>query len=62
MDEKDIMAMMIALIIIIAGSWSLTNFLIWLITLCFHIQYDMLVGTGVWLILLLCSWFVKPSK
>lgn len=36
-------------------SWALTCGIIFLITLCFKINFSLLIATGIWLILLLLS-------
>lgn len=46
----------ILLIAIICGiSWSIVSGFVWLICLCFGIQFNFLISTGIWLILLLLN-------
>lgn len=56
-DIKDMitsfLAVLVALIITFCGSWVIFNFIIWLISLCFHFTFDFLIGTGLWLCYLL---------
>lgn len=56
-DIKDMitsfLAVLVALIITFGGSWVIFNFIIWLISLCFHFTFDFLIGTGLWLCYLL---------
>lgn len=47
------LAVLVALIITFGGSWVIFNFIIWLISLCFHFTFDFLIGTGLWLCYLL---------
>ena len=47
--------MVILLVIaVMAASWAVTCFIVWLITLCFGWGFSILVATGVWL----CLWLV----
>lgn len=56
-DIKDMitsfLAVLVALIITFGGSWVIFNFIVWLISLCFHFTFDFLIGTGLWLCYLL---------
>ncbi len=56
-DIKDMitsfLAVLLALIIALGGSWVIFNFIVWLICLCFHFTFDFLIGTGLWLCYLL---------
>ena len=46
----------ILLIAIICGiSWAIVSGFVWLICLCFGVQFNFLISTGVWLILLLLN-------
>ena len=36
-------------------SWSIVSGFVWLICLCFGIQFNFLISTGIWLILLLLN-------
>lgn len=47
------LAVLVALIITFGGSWVIFNFIVWLISLCFHFTFDFLIGTGLWLCYLL---------
>lgn len=47
------LAVLVALIITFGGSWAIFNFIVWLISLCFHFTFDFLIGTGLWLCYLL---------
>lgn len=47
------LAVLVALIITFGGSWVIFNFIVWLISLCFHFTFDFLIGTGLWLCCLL---------
>lgn len=44
----------------IALSWGITIGIIALICLCFHLTFNLLIATGIWLILILISSFLKP--
>lgn len=56
-DVKDMitsfLAVLVALLITFGGSWVIFNLFIWLISLCFHFEFDFLIGTGLWLCYLL---------
>lgn len=58
-------SIIIALIIIavLCGiSWAIVSGFVWLICLCFSIEFNFLISTGVWLILFLLNLvFGKPS-
>lgn len=41
------------MILILAVSWGCTCLLVWLITLCFDIEFSLLMATGVWLVIIL---------
>lgn len=49
------------LIIGIALSWAITMGLIYLICLCFSFQFNLLVSTGIWLIMILIK-SLFPNK
>lgn len=54
---------LLAAIILIGASWLFTCGFIWLITLCFRVEFDWLTATGIWLILcLLGSLFGGKKK
>ena len=42
-------------IMLLAFSWATTAGILWLICLCFKWSFDILIATGVWLIMLLFS-------
>ena len=52
----------LALIIIIALSWGFTCGMIKLITLCFGLNFDWLIATGIWLIMVLIGPLFRGSK
>lgn len=47
------------LILVFGLSWIIFNILAWLICLCFHLTFDILIGTGIWLCYLLLCWIIK---
>lgn len=65
-DVKDIitsfLAVLVALLIFFGGSWVIFNFIIWLISLCFHFTFDFLIGTGLWLCYLLLRGVLHAAK
>lgn len=47
-------AVIIAIIILIlAISWAGTCLLVWLITLCFGLEFSFAIATGIWLLIIL---------
>lgn len=48
------MALVLLLIFLII-SWGITVGLTYLITLCFDLNFNILIGTGVWLVLILLN-------
>lgn len=44
---------LLALVALTALSWVCTCFIIWLICLCFHINFSLDTSTGIWLVLVL---------
>lgn len=46
---------LIVIALILAVSWAITIGTIWLICLCFSWEFNLLIATGVWLILMLLS-------
>jgi hypothetical protein len=57
--------MLIALVsvaIILSLSWGVSTLLVWLICLCFGWSFSLLIGTGIWLIMLLLSSVFKPTN
>lgn len=65
-DIKDMftsfLAVLVALLITFGGSWVIFNFIVWLICLCFHVTFDFLIGTGLWLCCLLLHFVLKAAK
>jgi hypothetical protein len=55
------MALVLLLIFLII-SWGITVGLTYLITLCFHLHFDLLIGTGVWLVLILINTGIKRLR
>lgn len=53
---------LIALLLALSLSWSLTCGIIYLVTLCFNLTFSWPTATGVWLILFLLSSFFKSSS
>ena len=49
-------------LLLLALSWATTVGLIWLIYLCFEWSFDLLIATGIWLIMFLVSGCFKSSK
>lgn len=48
--------LVIFIIVLMCGlSWSIVSGFVWLICLCFGIQFNFLISTGIWLILLLLN-------
>lgn len=53
----------ILLIAIICGiSWAIVSGFVWLICLCFDVQFNFLISTGVWLILFLLNLVFDKSS
>jgi hypothetical protein len=55
LKDAGVAAAVIALImVVIFGiSWAGTCFLVWLITLCFGMEFSFAIGTGIWLLIML---------
>lgn len=51
---------LIGVILVLCPTWIIFNIIVWLICLCFHIAFDFLLGTGLWLCYLLL-WFTLKS-
>ena len=51
---------LIGVILVLSVTWIVFNIIVWLICLCFHIAFDFLLGTGLWLCYLLL-WFTLKS-
>jgi hypothetical protein len=46
---------LIVIALILVVSWAITIGVIWLICLCFSWEFNLLIATGIWLILMLLS-------
>lgn len=58
-----ILGIALLIIALLAISWGLTSFIIWLICLCFGLEFKLLTATGIWLVLcLLSSVFGKKKE
>jgi len=53
---------LVLLLILLLISWGFVVGLTYLITLCFHLHFDLLIGTGVWLILILINTGIKRLR
>lgn len=55
LKDAGVAAALIVLIMIVACgiSWACTCFLVWLITLCFGMEFSFAIGTGIWLLVIL---------
>ena len=51
----DIALVIFVFILAIALSWGITSAIVWLITLCFGLEFNLLYATGIWLMLSLLS-------
>lgn len=51
---------LIGVILVLCATWIIFNIIVCLICLCFHIAFDFLLGTGLWLCYLLL-WFTLKS-
>lgn len=59
------MAILLGILLVIfiaAVSWAIVNFLVWLICLCFGLSYSLLIGTGVWLVIILIRWIFSAAS
>lgn len=56
-----IIAFVVTLALIFGISWITTCGLVYLITLCFGWEFNWLIATGIWLILILISSAVKAN-
>ena len=50
---KNVLIIIGAVLLGLALSWAVVSFFYWLITLCFELDWSLLHGTGVWLIMML---------
>ena len=53
---------LILFLILSVISWGFVVGLTYLITLCFHLHFDLLIGTGVWLCFILINIGIKRLK
>ena len=62
--KKGAFALLLAIIflLILLLSWAITSGIIYLICLCFHLNFSLKIATGVWLVLLLISGFFRQPK
>lgn len=49
-------------LVLFAVSWAITNGLFWLICLCFGWDYTILIGTGVWLVMVFVRWGFSSAR
>ena len=56
-------ALLVILLFIVgyALSWAITTGMIYLICLCFSLEFSILTATGIWLVLCLLYWFFKKK-
>lgn len=57
-----VLAIIFVVAIILGFSWGVTVGIIKLITLCSSLTFSLPIATGIWLILVLVSAFLKPSN
>lgn len=50
---KNVLIIIGAVLLGLVISWAVVSFFYWLITLCFGLDWSLLHGTGVWLIMVL---------
>jgi hypothetical protein len=57
-------AVVVILIFILglAVSWAFVCFLVWLVCLCFGLEYSLLVGIGVWLVCIGARWVLTAAR
>lgn len=53
---------LIGVILVLCATWIIFNIIVWLICLCFHIAFDFLLGTGLWLCYLLLLFTLKSTN
>lgn len=56
-----ILAICVLTILLAAISWGVTVGIIYLITLCFGLEFSLLMATGIWLVLTLVGSFFKSK-
>lgn len=56
-------ALLVILLFIVCcfTSWAITTGMIYLICLCFSLEFSILTATGIWLVLCLLYWFFKKK-
>lgn len=47
--------------LVLAFSWAISVFVIWLICLCFSLKFSLLIATGIWLVMLLVGSVFKTT-
>lgn len=53
----------ILIIALCAGvGWAVTAGIVYLICLCFNLHFSLLIATGIWLALVLASWWLKDKS
>lgn len=52
---KEVLIMIGFALLALVCSWAVVSLVYWLITLCFGLDWSLLHGTGIWLIMLLVS-------
>lgn len=52
---KNVLITIATVLLVFVVSWAAVSFIYWLITLCFGLDWSILHGTGVWLIMLLAG-------
>lgn len=52
---KKILGIALLIVALLAISWAFTSFIVWLICLCFGLEFKLLTATGIWLVLCLLS-------
>lgn len=57
-----VIAVIILVAVILSVSWAIVCFVVWLISLCFGFHYTLLIGTGVWLVIILLRYVVSAAK
>lgn len=57
-----ILAIIFVVAIILGFSWGVTVGIIKLITLCFSLTFSLPIATGIWLVLILVSNFLRPRN
>lgn len=57
-----ILAIIFVVAIILGFSWGVTVGIIKLITLCFGLTFSWPIATGIWLVLVLVSNFLRPRN